>query len=276
MGLNKREFMERLKYGVEIVKEAGRLTLTYFNNPKLKIDWKKDDTPVTEADRGAEQLLRDRIAKEFPDDAILGEEFSDRSGTSGYRWILDPIDGTKSFIHGVPLYSTLIGIEKEGEPIIGIIWIPALYCGVWAEKGKGAFEESPVLKEPIPTHVSETASFDRALFLTSSAKTFSETGRRELFCRMEKKSYLTRTWGDAYGYYLVATGRADLMIDAEMSPWDAGPLLTVLTEAGGRFSDWTGKPTIFGGDGVAANAALFDAIIQETRQFPKKSLEKER
>lgn len=260
--------MDRLSFAVEIAQEAGRLTLDYFDRPSLRVERKSDGTPVTAADRGAEELLRGRILAAFPDDAILGEEFPDSPGTSGRRWILDPIDGTKSFIHGVPFYSTLIGVENNGVPEMGVVWIPALNRGVWAEKGKGAFEQNPLSGGPVPARVSETASLAEACFLTSEVKTFDETGRRALYDEMEKICRLTRTWGDAYGYYLVATGRADLMIDPEMSPWDAGPLLTVLTEAGGRFSDWKGNATIFGGEGVASNARLFDAAIERTKNFP--------
>ena len=261
--------MERLERAVRFAEEAGRLTLDYFDRPALKIEWKGDNTPVTAADKGAEQLLREKIAAEFPDDAILGEEFPDKPGTSGFRWILDPIDGTKSFIHGVPLYSTLIGVEREGEPVIGVIRIPALDLSVWAEKGSGAFESGPNLPTPVRARVSTTAEADRALFLTSEVKTFYETGRGDFYRRAEEKFYLTRTWGDAYGYYLVATGRADLMVDPEMSPWDAGPLLTILEEAGGHFTDWAGNRTIFGGEGIASNDALFPTILEMTRAFPR-------
>ena len=263
--------MDRLEAAIAFAEEAGALTLEYFNRPALAVDWKGDNTPVTAADQGAERLLRERIIAAFPEDAILGEEFPDRPGTSGYRWLLDPIDGTKSFIHGVPLYATLIGIEREGEPQIGVVRLPALGRSAWAEKGRGAFESGPDLPSPIPARVSTTASPDHALFLTSEVKTFNETGRRALYDRVEEKFYLTRTWGDAYGYYLVATGRADLMIDPEMSPWDAGPLLTLLEEAGGHFTDWNGTRTLYGGEGLASNDALFASALELTRQFPRQT-----
>lgn len=261
--------MERLSFAVKIAQEAGSFTLQFFDKPSLKIEQKGDGTPVTVADREAEKLLRERIESAFPDDAILGEEFPDRPGTSGCRWILDPIDGTKSFIHGVPFYSTLIGLEKDGRPQLGVIWIPALERGVWAEEGKGAFEKNPDTAAPIRAHVSEVSSLADACFLTSEVKTFDETGRRKVYDHFQRQCRLTRTWGDAYGYYLVATGRADLMIDPEMSPWDAGPLLNILTEAGGKFTDWNGVETICGGDGIACNRNLFDAVLNQTRRFPK-------
>lgn len=259
---------DRSQWALQIAKEAGAWTLRYFDDPSLKIDGKKDGTPVTAADRGAEELLRRRIAEKFPDDAVLGEEFPDREGSTGYKWILDPIDGTKSFIHGVPLYTTLIGLEKEGEPVAGVIAIPALGKGIYAEKGKGAFEWAPDGSQR-RAHVSGVSRLEEALFLTSEVKTFKETGRFELYNKMEDICRLSRTWGDAYGYYLVATGRADLMIDPELSPWDAGPLSTVMSEAGGVFADWSGTETIYGGDGFACNRALFDQVTAMTKEFKK-------
>ena len=261
--------MERMELAAAIAKEAGDLTLTSFNKLDFDVEFKKDGTPVTLSDRGAERLLRERITDAFPDDAILGEEFGIKEGTSGYRWILDPIDGTKSFIHGVPLYSTLIGVEKQGEPILGVIWIPALSEGVWAEKGSGAFWAHPKFKEPRRAKVSETDTMSQALFLTSEVDVFNYTGRRDAYNEIEKKCYLTRTWGDAFGYYLVATGRAELMIDADLGDWDAGPLMTVLEEAGGHFTDWKGNRTIFGKEGVGVNNRLYEEVIEVTKRYPK-------
>ena len=204
--------------------------------------------------------LRSPTAARFPDDAVLGEEFPDREGTSGYKWILDPIDGTKSFIHGVPLYTTLVGIEKEGRPVAGVIAIPALGKGVDAEMGEGARQWRPD-GTVLPARVSETARLADALFLTSEVKTFAETGRAEIYRWLDARCRLARTWGDAYGYYLVATGRADLMVDPELRPWDAGPLSTILPEAGGIFADGTGRETIYGGDGFACNRLLYDSVV---------------
>lgn len=260
----------RLEYAVEIAREAGKLTLEYFNHPNLVVERKNDRTPVTVADRGAELLLRERIAERFADDAILGEEFPEKEGDSGFRWILDPIDGTKSFIHGVPIYSTLIGVEQDGEPVLGVIRLPALDETVWAMRGEGAWHESPRFKTPQRTQVSPCQKLEEGLFLTSSVTAFENMGRDGALREISRKMLLTRTWGDAYGYYLVATGRAEVMIDPILSLWDAAPLLTILTEAGGRFSDWQGSPTINGEEAVASNGLLHDEIMAITAQFPKK------
>jgi len=260
----------RLEYAVAIAREAGELTLEYFNNTSLVVERKSDRTPVTVADRGAEQLLRKRIAEKFPDDAILGEEFPEKQGESGFRWILDPIDGTKSFIHGVPIYSTLVGIEHESQPVIGIIQLPALGESVWAMRGEGAWHDSLRFVSPQRARVSDCRAPGEGLFLTSSVTAFRQMGRSDAFDKISQMMLLTRTWGDAYGYFLVATGRAEVMIDPILSLWDAGPLLTILEEAGGRFTDWQGEPTIYGEEAIATNGHLHDTIIEITKLSPKK------
>jgi len=259
----------RLACAIDIAREAGNLTLEYFNHPNLAVERKSDHTPVTVADRGAELLLRKRIAERFPDDAILGEEFPEKEGSSGFRWILDPIDGTKSFIHGVPIYSTLVGIERDGVPVIGVIRLPALKESVWALHGGGAWHESPQFSEPQRAKVSPCRQMREGLFLTSSVTAFDPLGREDAFRNIAHSMLLTRTWGDAYGYYLVATGRAEVMIDPILSLWDAGPLLTIIEEAGGRFTDWKGTPTIYGEEAVATNGLLHEDVIAVTRRFPK-------
>ncbi|HEY2882113.1 MAG TPA: histidinol-phosphatase, partial [Pirellulales bacterium] len=241
--------------------EAGKLTLRYFRQPDLQVDLKRDATPVTVADREAEQLLRARISAAFPHDGILGEEFGEQSGTSGFRWILDPIDGTKSFIHGVPLYAVLIGVEAEGTSQIGVIYIPAIDEMVYAAAGQRAWHvvaDQP----PQPARVSKTKSLADGLFLTSGISGFYKRNATTAFQRLSETAKLARTWGDAYGYMLVATGRAEVMVDPAMSVWDAAALLPILQEAGGTFTDWQGRPTIHSGEGVATNGLVLDEVLQ--------------
>jgi len=257
----------RLEYAIDISREAGELTLEYFHNPRLVVDRKEDDSPVTAADRGAELLLRQRIEELFPQDAIFGEEFPMKEGTSEYRWILDPIDGTKSFIHGVPIYSTLIGITKNDEPIIGVIRLPALHEAVWAAKGEGAWHESPRFEQPIPAHVSDCKTLGESLFLTSEVLSFAKTGRQQAYNILQSTARLSRSWGDAYGYFLVATGRAEVMVDPIMSLWDAAPLQTIIEEAGGRFTDWQGNPTIYNEEAVATNSLVHDEVLKLLKEI---------
>lgn len=257
----------RLQWARKIGKEAGDLTLRYFYEPnRQNVQKKSDASPVTVADREAEILLRTRIEEQFPEDAILGEEFPDRQGTSGFRWLLDPIDGTKSFIHGVPLYSTLIGIEKEGTSLAGVIALPALGEMVWAGKQLGTWHETPRTKEPVRARVSECSELKDALFLTSEVLTYEKAARADAYLRLQSKVRLARTWGDAYGYAMVATGRAEIMVDPILSDWDAGPLQIVLEEAGGRFTDWKGTPTLFGKEGVGTNGLLHQAVLETLRK----------
>ena len=252
---------QRLEHARTIAYQAGEITLRYFYNTEtLAVESKNDESPVTIADRETEQFLRQRIAECFPDDAVFGEEFPDTEGTTGYRWFIDPIDGTKSFIHGVPLYSTLIGLEHDGNCIAGVIALPALGELVWAGKGLGTWFETKCA-QPKRCRVSDCSNLAEATFLTSEVSTFDKCNRREAYNRLEKSVRLVRTWGDGYGYVLIATGRAEIMLDPMMSDWDAAPLQVILEEAGGRFTDWKGNATIFGKEAVGTNGLLHDEVL---------------
>ena len=258
----KKTMQQRLEHARKIAYQAGELTLRYFYNAgQLAVEKKIDESPVTVADRETEQFLRQQIAERFPDDAVFGEEFPCTEGTSGCRWIIDPIDGTKSFIHGVPLYSTLIGLEQEGRCVGGVIALPALHELVWAGCGLGAWHETKQ-SEAKRCRVSDCSDLGEATFVTSEVLTYDKINQREAYNRLEKKVRLTRTWGDAYGYVLVATGRAEVMVDPIMSDWDSAPLLVILEEAGGRFTDWKGNATSFGKEGVATNGILHDEVLR--------------
>jgi histidinol-phosphatase len=255
--------IERLELACSIAQCAGELTLTYFRQDGLHVDRKSDDSPVTIADREAELLLRRRIEEMFPDDAILGEEFPARPGTSGFRWILDPIDGTKSFITGVPLYATLIGIDRDGAPTAGVIHVPPLEESLWGAIGHGAWHALGG-GEPRRARVSNR-TLAEGTFLTSELRGFRETNRMPACERLEAAARLTRTWGDAYGYLLVATGRAEAMVDPVMNVWDAAALLPILEEAGGTFTDWQGRRTIEAGEGIGTNGRVLNDVLRLIR-----------
>ncbi|TVP42382.1 MAG: inositol monophosphatase family protein [Gemmatimonadales bacterium] len=233
---------------------AGEVTLAHFG-ARVPDEAKADGSPVTRADREAETLLRRRIRERFPDHGILGEEFGEETGTAPVRWILDPIDGTRSFMRGVPLYGVLIGIEVEGEPVVGVAHFPALGETVSAARGQGCrWQEGEA-------SVNDVEDLSRAVVLTSD----SEMTRTSRLCPgwldlLSEVDYL-RSWGDAYGHALVATGRAEIMIDSVLSPWDAAPLLTILEEAGGRFTDLRGGTGIEGGSGLSTNGRLHDRVL---------------
>jgi histidinol phosphatase-like enzyme (inositol monophosphatase family) len=254
----------RLDLARTIAREAGDVTLRYYQRPDLAVERKSDASPVTAADRDAETLLRQRIAGAFPDDAILGEEFGATEGTSGFRWILDPIDGTKSFICGVPLYTTLIGVEHADQSVIGVIHAPALDETAWGATGHGAWYSGGG-RPPAPARVSTKKSLAGGVFLTSQVDLFDVRGARHVFDRLQAIAGITRTWGDAYGYLLVATGRAEAMVDAFMNVWDAAALLPILEEAGGTYTDWNGQRTILGGEGVATNGHVLQEVLTITK-----------
>jgi histidinol-phosphatase len=258
------EIADRLQIAREIAQEAGELTLRYFRRSDLTVERKADHSPVTIADRSAEKLLRERILERFPRDAILGEEFGEQAGDSEFQWVLDPIDGTQSFIHGVPLYTTLVAVLQNNEPLIGVVHAPALGETVYASEGNGCWYLTKGGSKPQTARVSQVGSLDQGLVLTSELECFREHRRADamdLFLALQKASRLARTWGDGYGYLMVATGRAEVMIDPIMNLWDAAPLLPIIVEAGGHFSDWNGNPTIRAGETLATNRGVSAEVL---------------
>lgn len=264
------EISSRLEAAIKWAREAGELTLQYYRSASLEIETKSDASPVTIADRKAEELLRQRISAGFPDDAVLGEEYPEKPGTSGYRWILDPIDGTKSFMSGVPLYGTLIGIEHGGESVVGVVGMPALNEYYYGANGLGAWEIIGT-NEPRRVKVSDVSSLSESLICYTAVDHFEKYGRLEAYNTFRKQCKLERGWGDCYGYMLVATGRAELMFDPKMSIWDCAALQPILLEAGGTFTDWQGNPTIQNNEGVATNGKILDAVLAVTKQHPRQA-----
>lgn len=241
-----------LHAAVEILREAGELTLSHFRSVDLVIDEKADGTPVTVADKGAERLIRERLAERFPDDSVLGEEEADLHGTSGRRWIIDPIDGTKAFSHGVPLYTNLLALEDEHGPAVGVINVPALGETVWAGRGLGCFCNGE------RAQVSTRSEVAGAWAMTSGFGVWTTA----LYERVTAAGIHLRTWGDGYGYVLVATGRVDAMIDPVAALWDVAPMPVIITEAGGRFSSTGGAPAADSGSGLASNGLLHDQLVE--------------
>jgi histidinol phosphatase-like enzyme (inositol monophosphatase family) len=261
------EIATRLDLAVSAGKEAGRLTLRYFQQDNYQVERKSDASPVTIADRFAEQLLRERIAAGFPQDGILGEELGRADGTSGFNWILDPIDGTKSFISGVPLYGTMVAVEHEGRALVGFVFMPGLDEGIFAAVGQGTWHWRGD-QEPRRVRVSQKSRLAEGLFLFSQVDTFAHRGAGAAFEALQKTAYIARTWGDCYGYLLVATGRAEVMVDPIMNVWDSAAVQPIVEEAGGTFTDWQGNPTIHAGEAIATNRLLLDEVLAITRRFP--------
>lgn len=250
-----------LDVAIEGAYRAGKRTLAYFN-AGVAVHIKDDETPVTIADREGERILRETIGQYFPDHAILGEEEGVTDGNPDFRWVLDPIDGTKSFIAGVPLYGVLVGVEVQNVPVVGVIYLPALDEMVWAAKGHGCHWNGR------PCRVSSVSELKDALIVSSSIVRCQK--RSDAFDRLATLTRQQTTWGDAYGYALVATGRAEVMLDAVQSPWDVGPMIPIMQEAGGHFTDWQGDATIYAGEGVAVNAALQESVLDILRNEQRK------
>jgi histidinol phosphatase-like enzyme (inositol monophosphatase family) len=240
-----------LDVAIDVARRAGKHTLQYFNRG-VAVEIKSDQSPVTQADKEAEIIARDAILERFPTHSVLGEEHGTVEGDPDYQWVIDPIDGTKSFIHGVPLYTTLIGLQIKNKPAVGVIYAPALDEIVHAADGLGAMWNG------VRCEVSKTDRLDRALITTSDI--LMATGRSDAFPDLARRCKYSRTWGDGYGYMLVATGRADIMADPKMSPWDVCALIPVIKAAGGVCTSWKGEETIHGGDLFACNAALASEV----------------
>ncbi|HEX3869920.1 MAG TPA: histidinol-phosphatase [Pirellulales bacterium] len=263
--MNDSELLRRQELALRLAREAGEITLRYFQKRDLAVERKSDTTPVTVADRQAELFLRDAIAVALPDDGILGEEFPEQSGRSGFRWILDPIDGTKTFVSGVPLYGTLIGIEHAQHSVVGVIHIPALAETAYATVGHGAWHWRAG-DAPTPARVSTKNRLSQGLFCTSEVKTYHDLNRAAAYEKLQTASWLTRTWGDCYGYLLVATGRAEVMVDPKMSLWDCAAVQPIVEEAGGTFTDWQGTPTIYAPEAVATNGHVLEEVLAITSE----------
>lgn len=247
-----------LAEAVDLARAAGELTQRWFRTDDLQVDAKGDGTPVTEADRAAERMIREHLEANHPDDGVLGEEEGEQAGTSGRRWIVDPIDGTKAFSHGVPTYCNLIGVEDEHGTAVGVINLPGLGETVYAGRGLGcwavAHHESD---DPHPAHVSTHDSLERGYVTTSGYEHWPSAwivGTRRAGLHL-------RTWGDGWGYALVATGRVDAMVDPIAASWDLAPVPVIITEAGGRFTSHGGDPGPHDGSGVATNGLVHDALL---------------
>jgi histidinol phosphatase-like enzyme (inositol monophosphatase family) len=241
-----------LDFALDAAWQAGRITLGYFQRP-VESERKADNTPVTIADQLAERRLRELILRYWPDHGIIGEEYGQSRSQSPYTWIIDPIDGTKSFIAGVPLYSNLLALTDGKRTLIGVANFPALDDMVYALRGAGCYWNGR------RAQVSDVAKLSEATVLTSELSYFGR--RTAVWEKLIDESYVQRTWGDGYGYFLVATGRAEVMIDPAMHVWDTAPFQVILEEAGGTFTDWKGEPTIHNYESLATNGTLFEAVM---------------
>ncbi len=255
------EWRSRYELAVEAAHKAGQLALRYFDG-SFQVEWKADCSPVTVADREAEQLLRQTLLGAFPGDGFLGEEFGDTPGSSGFRWIIDPIDGTRNFVRGIPLWATLVGLEYREEVIVGVADVPALGHTYRALRGDGAYRNDGRIR------VSDVADLSRSMLFYSSLSWFLKAGRQEAFLELTRRTERQRGFGDYYGHVLVAQGSGEVMIEHGVHAWDVAAIQPLVEEAGGRFSDWSGQPNIHSPDVLISNGKLHDEVLALLQAHP--------
>ncbi len=249
------ECRNRYEVAIETTRAAGRLALGYFDRA-VTVEWKQDASPVTVADREAEALLRSRLLSRFPGDGFLGEESGHTPGTTGYRWIIDPIDGTRNFVRGIPLWGTLVGLEYRGETVAGVIEAPALGESYRALRGAGAYRGERRI------HVSDVSTLGEAQMFYSGLAWFMKAGRQDAFIELSRRVQRQRGFGDFYGFVLVAQGSGEVMVEYGIHAWDVAALKPLVEEAGGRFSDWDGQPRIDRPDVVVSNGKIHDEVLR--------------
>ncbi|NUP05138.1 MAG: histidinol phosphate phosphatase [Polyangiaceae bacterium] len=243
-----------LEATIDLAKVTGRVALDHYKRhargERLDVEMKKDGSPVSAADRASEQAARDFIHRHFPQDGILGEELGEERPEAPRRWCIDPIDGTKSFLAGTPLWGSLVALVEGQEVLAGAAYFPVTDELVAAAPGSGCVTAGA------PAGVSTIADIAQSVVLTTDERFLDSRHCLEPWRTLENQARIARTWGDCFGYYLVATGRAELMTDGILSPWDAACFLPIIEEAGGVFTDWDGKRTAFGRGVIATNRVL--------------------
>lgn len=249
------DWRHRYEIARQAAQEAGRRALDDFERT-ITVEWKQDRSPVTQADREAETILRERLSSHFPHDSFLGEEHGEQVGPSGFRWILDPIDGTKSFVRGIPLWATMIGLEYRGELIAGIAHLPALGGITYhALRGEGAWRDERRIR------VSTVDRLHEAQLFYSSLSWFVAAGKQDEFLNLVRQTARQRGYGDFYGFVLVAQGSGEIMAEHGVSPWDIAPLIPIVEEAGGRMTNWSDRHDIFSRDVLATNGLLHQPTL---------------
>jgi histidinol-phosphatase len=252
------DWRTRYETALAAAAQAGQLALRYFDSD-LRVEWKQDQSPVTLADRETEALLRATLLRRFPHDGFLGEESGDQPGTSGYRWVIDPIDGTRNYVRGIPIWATLVGLEYRGEQIAGVADLPAMGITYRALRGDGAYRGDRRI------HVSSVGDLRDAVMFYSSLSWFVKAGKQDVFLDLAARTQRQRGFGDFYGFVLVAQGSGELMIEHGVHVWDVAPVKPIVEEAGGRFSDWDGRPDVNRPDVIVSNGRVHDLALRMLR-----------
>lgn len=252
---------ERYEKAIDITRKAGKVALSYFDT-NLQIITKEDLSPVTIADRETERVLRAELSAAFPTDGFLGEEYGDTPGTSGYRWVLDPIDGTRSFVRGVATWACLVGLEYKGELVAGVVDVPCWDQTFHALQGGGAYRNDRRIR------VSDEVDLSKSMMYYSSLKWFLGVGREQAFIDLVRMTDRQRGYGDWFGFMLVAQGSGEIMIEHGVHAWDIAPLKPIVEEAGGKFSDWDGTFDLFRPDALATNGKVHQEVLSIVAAYP--------
>ena len=263
---------EHLELALALADEADRMTMAGFRSLDLRVETKPDLTPVTQVDRGVEEMVRARLGAARPADAVLGEEFG-ASGGGPVRWILDPIDGTKNYVRGVPVFATLIGVERDGRLEVGVASAPALGRRWWAARGEGALAGPTgpgrdATGGATPIHVSEVARLGDAQLCVGGLRTWRDSGLLDAFLELSRRCWRSRGFGDFWMHMLVAEGSAEIAAEAEVSLWDLAAVSVIVEEAGGRFTDFEGRPRADGGTAISTNGVLHDEALAALARTP--------
>jgi histidinol-phosphatase len=254
-----------LALALELADMADRMTLDRYLAADLVVETKPDLTPVSEADTAVEHAIRERLAEAVPADAVVGEEFGASTTPEGTRrWILDPIDGTKNYVRGIPVWATLIALEDKGELIAGVVSAPALHRRWWAARGRGAFVADGLSEKPRQIRCSGVGGLTDAQLCVSGLDGWDS--RTEVLLALQRACWRTRGFGDFWGYMLVAEGAADICCEAIVSLWDLAAPQMIVEEAGGRFTDLSGERRADGGDALATNGLVHDAALRIVRR----------
>jgi histidinol-phosphatase len=250
-----------LELALGLADVADGITLGRFRADDLVVETKPDLTPVSEADRAVERAVRERLADLRPDDQVYGEEFGGEEARPGARrWIVDPIDGTKSYVRGIPVWATLLALEEDGEMVAGVVSAPALGRRWWAARGQGAFASDGLAAEPRRLRVSAVRELGDAQLCFGGLQEWREAGRLEALVELAARCWHTRGYGDFWSYMLVAEGALEIGLDPTVSLWDLAAPMIIVQEAGGRFTDQSGTATAGGGNAIATNGLVHDAV----------------
>jgi histidinol-phosphatase len=249
-----------LAFALSLADLADEITMRHFRSPQLEVETKSDLTPVSAADRGAEEALRAAIARERPGEAVVGEEFGAAGDGASARWILDPIDGTKHYVRGIPLWASLIALERDGVLVTAVASAPALATRWWAASGEGAFASGRAIR------VSSVPRLEEAAFSHAGSGSLEKHGHGAALRALSQRAWMERAYGDFWQHMLVAEGRLDFALEASVNLWDLAAVQLIVEEAGGRFTDFGGVARPDGGSGLSSNGVLHDEVLAVLHQ----------